>query len=85
MYKRPNRRPVNKLDKFAKARWYISRGWPPRYIAEKLQVSPTTVYKWMSLMDYAPIYKTLLKRVLALSPEQQDDLLYSLHAAKKAA
>lgn len=85
MHKRPNRRPVNKLGKFAKARWYIARGWPPRYIAEKLEVSPTTVYKWMNLMDYTPITKTLVKRVLALSPAQQDELLDSLQAARRAA
>lgn len=84
MHRRPRRKPINKLGKFKKARWYFGRGFPIRAIAEKLEVSPTTIYKWLSLMDHSHTTKQLTKRILRLPPHQQDQIATAIRDARKA-
>ncbi len=83
--RRRHRKPVNKLDLFAKAKWLVANGMPPSYVAAKLGVSRTTELHWRSLMDHDTTVKELRRRVLQLPPHQRDQIATAIQDARKAA
>lgn len=74
-----------KVDLFQKAKWLIARGMPPAYVAEKLDISRTTLCYWTKLMDHNATYKLLRRRVLQLPEHLRDQLQTDLVDARKAA
>ena len=82
---RRRKRPIQKLDLFAKAKWYVGRGLPPSYIAEKLGVSRTTVWTWLQLMDHDRVLNELRRRVLMLPERHRDQIATAIADARRAA
>lgn len=74
-----------KLDLFAKAKWLVARGMPPSYVAEKLDVSRTTVWYWIKLMDHDHTFRELRRRVMALPEHLRDQLATDLTDARRTA
>jgi hypothetical protein len=83
MRKRRRRRPVEKLAEFSKCRWYFWRGLPTRYIAERLNLSETTVRKWRRLTSTDHIFAELRRRVLLLPPRHREQLITALVDARR--
>ncbi len=76
--RRRRRKLIVKLDEFAKCRWFVGRGMPVGYIAEKLHVSETTVRKWRSWMDTDHAFTELRRRVMQLPEWRRDQLATDL-------
>lgn len=74
-----------KVDLFAKAKWMIGRGIPPSYVAERLNVSRTTLWSWRRLMNHDSTFKELRRRVLMLPAHLRDQLVTDLSDARRAA
>ncbi len=83
--RRRRRRPVQKLDLFAKAKWLVANGMPPSYVADKLGISRPTERYWRSLMDHDYTVKELCRRVLMLPPHCRDQVMTTLQDARRAA
>jgi hypothetical protein len=75
---------VQKIDLFAKAKWLVSNGMPPSYIADKLGISRTTLLYWRQLMDLDTTVAELRRRVLML-PERYRDQIATALADRRAA
>jgi uncharacterized protein YjcR len=67
-----------KVAAFAKCRWYVGRGLPTCYIAERLRVSPVTVRKWRTYINHDHVFADLRRRVMLLPGWQQDQLVTDL-------
>jgi transposase-like protein len=78
------RRPILKVAEFAKCRWYVGRGLPTSYIAERLGVSPVTVRSWRRMMRHDHVFAELRRRVLLLPKWQRDQLITTLVDARHA-
>ena len=76
--KRRRRRPIEKLAEFSKCRWYFWRGLPTSYIAERLNLSETTVRKWRRLASTDHTFAELRRRAMLLPQWQQDQLVTDL-------
>ena len=77
--KRRRRRPVAKLAEFSKCRrYYFGRGLPTSYIAERLNLSETTVRKWRRLVSTDHTFAELRRRAMLLPQWQQDQLVTDL-------
>ena len=63
-----------KVAEFAKCRWYVGRGLPTSYIAERLGVSPATVRSWRRMMRHDHIFTELRRRVMQLPAWQRDQI-----------
>jgi len=72
--RRRHRLPIVKLAEFQKAKWFIGRGMPVGYIAERLGVSPVTVRAWRRLMNHDHTFKELRRRVLQLPACQREQI-----------
>lgn len=83
--RRRHRKPVQKLDLFAKAKWLVANGMPPSYVAEKLGISRTTEWYWRSLMDHDLTVKELRRRVLQLPARYRDQIATAIQDARRAA
>lgn len=83
--RRRYRRPVQKLDLFAKAKWLVANGMPPTYVAEKLGISRTTELYWRSLMDHDYTVKELCRRVLQLPEHLRAQVATAIQDARRAA
>jgi len=81
--KRRRRRPVAKLAEFSKCRWYFWRGLPTSYIAERLNLSETTVRKWRRFTSTDHTFAELRRRVLLLEPWQQDQIVTTIIDARR--
>lgn len=79
------RKPVQKLDLFAKAKWLVANGMPPSYVAAKLGISRTTELHWRSLMDHDFTVKELRRRVLQLPSHLRDQIATAIQDARRAA
>ena len=79
------KRPIQKLDLFAKAKWHVGRGTPPGYIAERLGVSRQTVWSWIQLMDHDRVVNELRRRVLMLPECHRDQIATAIADSKKKA
>lgn len=75
---------MQKIDLFAKAKWLVSNGMPPSYIADKLGISRTTLLYWRQLMDLDTTVAELRRRVLML-PERYRDQIATALADRRAA
>lgn len=82
--RRRRRNPVQKTDLFAKAKWLVSNGMPPSYVADKLGISRTTLLYWRSLMNLDTTVAELRRRVLML-PERYRDQIETALADRRAA
>lgn len=77
--KRRRRRPVAKLAEFSKCRrYYFGRGFPTTFIAERLNLSETTVRKWRRLVSMDHTFAELRGRAMLLPQWQQDQLVTDL-------
>lgn len=77
--KRRRSRPVEKLAEFWKCRrYYFGRGLPTSYIAERLNLSETTVRKWRRLASTDHTFAELRRRAMLLPQWQQDQLVTDL-------
>lgn len=74
-----------KLDLFRKARWLVSNGMPPSYVAGQLGVSRTTELRWRRLMNHDGAVRELRRRVLMLPEHCRDQIATAIQDAKKAA
>jgi len=84
--RRRHRKPVQKLDLFAKAKWLVANGMPPTYVASKLGISRTTELYWRSLMSCDDFtVKDLRRRVLQLPPHLRDQIATAIQDARRAA
>lgn len=84
--RRRHRKPVQKLDLFAKAKWLVANGMPPSYVATKLGISRTTELYWRSLMSHDDFtVKDLRRRVLQLPPHLRDQIATAIQDARRAA
>ena len=75
---------MQKIDLFATAKWRVSNGMPPSYIADKLGISRTTLLYWRQLMDLDTTVAELRRRVLML-PERYRDQIATALADRRAA
>ena len=82
---RRRRRPVVKVDLFRKARWLVSNGMPPSYVAWRLGISRTTELYWRKLFDHSSAVKELRRRVLQLPEVYRDQIATAIQDARKAA
>jgi hypothetical protein len=76
---------VVKLDAFRKAKWLVSNGMPPAYVATRLEISRTTELRWRQLMDHDATVKELTRRVLALPERCRDQVATAIQDARRAA
>lgn len=83
--RRRHRKPVNKIDLFAKAKWLVANGMPPSYVADKLGISRQTELNWRQLMDHDYTVKELRRRVLQLPEHYRDQIATAIQDARKAA
>jgi len=83
--RRRHRKPVQKLDLFAKAKWLVANGMPPSYVASKLGISRPTERYWRSLMDHDGALKDLRRRVLQLPARYRDQIATAIQDARRAA
>jgi transposase len=67
-----------KVAAYAKCRWYVSRGLPTTFIAERLNVSETTVRTWRRYINHDRVFAKLRRRVMLLPQWQQDQLVTDL-------
>ena len=67
-----------KVAEYAKCRWYVGRGLPTGYIAERLHVSPVTVRKWRTYFNHDRVFAELRRRAMLLPQWQQDQLVTDL-------
>ena len=67
-----------KVAAYAKCRWYVGRGLPVSYIAQRLRVSETTVRTWRRYIDHDHVFAELRRRVMLLPGWQQDQLVTDL-------
>ncbi len=77
------RRGIVKLAEFAKCRYYFGRGLPTTFIAERLNVSETTVRSWRRRIGTDHTFAELRRRVLLLPPWQRDQLVTALIGARR--
>ena len=83
--RRKHRKPVNKLDLFAKAKWLVANGMPPSYVASRLGISRTTELYWRQLMDHDYTVKDLRRRVLLLPAHLRDQIATAIQDARQKA
>jgi hypothetical protein len=82
--KRRRRRPVAKLAEFSKCRrYYFGRGFPTTFIAERLNLSETTVRKWRRLVSTDHTFAELRRRVLLLPDRHREQLITALVDARR--
>jgi transposase-like protein len=67
-----------KVAEYAKARWYVGRGLPTCYIAERLRVSPVTVRKWRTYFNQDHTFAQLRRRVMSLPDWRREQLITDL-------
>lgn len=79
--RRRHRKPVNKLDLFAKAKWLVANGMPPSYVAARLGISRTTELYWRQLMDHDYTVRELQRRVLQLPKHLRDQIATAIQDA----
>ncbi len=82
---RRRRRAVVKLDLFTKAKWLVSNGMPPAYVASKLGISRTTELRWRQLMNHDVAVQELRRRVLQLPPRYRDQIATTIQDARRVA
>jgi uncharacterized protein YjcR len=75
---RRRRRRVVKVEEYAKARWYISRGYPINFVAEKLQVSRNTVRSWCPHFATDRRSAAIRKRIANLPEHLRDNLVRAI-------
>lgn len=85
MSRRRRRRPIVKLDLFVKAKWLVSNGMPPSYVAAKLGISRTTEVRWRQMMNHDVAVKELRRRVLQLPEKYRNQIVTAVHDARRAA
>lgn len=75
-----------KLEAFQKARWYISNGYPPAWVAERLGVSRTSIWTWRRhFMKHDHAFKELRRRVLLLPRDLREQIATAVADARRAA
>lgn len=74
-----------KIDAFRKAKWLVSNGMPPTYIAAKLEISRTTELRWRQLMNHDGSIRELVRRVLQLPERCRDQIATAIQDARRVA
>lgn len=85
MGRRRRRKAVVKTDLFRKAKWLVSNGMPPTYIAARLGISRTTELYWRQLMNHDVALQELRRRVLQLPERYRDQIATAIQDARRAA
>lgn len=73
--KRRRRRRIVKEKEHRTARYYVARGYPLTFVAEKVDVSRATIQVWCKGMFGRRRLHELKRKIMALSADQRKQLL----------